>query len=213
MEQRQADGGQSMGLRERKRRATRDAIERAAIALVSERGYDNVTVAQICEASSVSQGTFVATTSRTKDAAIVGIGEYDLDADSVRAAFDRLMPCSMLHATLTLFLEVAGSFDWESDIAAQRIALVSETPSLMQLFLDNAFGFVSDFRNIVEAYFEANPSLRTCSDVLSSAEESYIVVSEALEAAKFALYRVADDPASGLPSADEVEAVIRRIVG
>ncbi len=65
--------------------------------------------------------------------------------DSVRAAFDRLMPCSMLHATLTLFLEVAGSFDWESDIAAQRIALVSETPSLMQLFLDNAFGFVSDF--------------------------------------------------------------------
>jgi len=38
-------------------------------------------------------------------------------------------------------------------------------------------------------------------------------VSEALEAAKFALYRVADDPASGLPSADEVEAVIRRIVG
>ena len=209
MEQRQADGGQSMGLRERKRRATRDAIERAAIALVSERGYDNVTVAQICELSSVSQGTFF-NYFRTKDAAIVGIGEYDLDADSVRAAFDRLMPCSMLHATLTLFLEVAGSFDWESDIAAQRIALVSETPSLMQLFLDNAF---SDFRTIVEAYFEANPSLRTCSDVLSSAEESYIVVSEALEAAKFALYRVADDPASGLPSADEVGAVIRRIVG
>lgn len=212
MEQRQADGGQSMGLRERKRRATRDAIERAAIALVSERGYDNVTVAQICELSFVSQGTFF-NYFRTKDAAIVGIGEYDLDADSVRTAFDRLMPCSMLHATLTLFLEVAGSFDWESDIAAQRIALVSETPSLMQLFLDNAFGFVSDFRNIVEAYFETNPSLRTCSDVLSSAEESYIVVSEALEAAKFALYRVADDPASGLPSADEVEAVIRRIVG
>ena len=200
------------GLRERKRRETRAAIERAAISLVDELGYDNVTVAMISERAVVSQGTFF-NYFRTKDAAIVGIGEYDLDADSVRTAFDRLMPCSMLHATLTLFLEVAGSFDWESDIAAQRIALVSETPSLMQLFLDNAFGFVSDFRNIVEAYFEANPSLRTCSDVLSSAEESYIVVSEALEAAKFALYRVADDPASGLPSADEVEAVIRRIVG
>ena len=200
------------GLRERKRRETRAAIERAAISLVDELGYDNVTVAMISERAVVSQGTFF-NYFRTKDAAIVGIGEYDLDADSVRTAFDRLMPCSMLHATLTLFLEVAGSFDWESDIAAQRIALVSETPSLMQLFLDNAFGFVSDFRNIVEAYFETNPSLRTCSDVLSSAEESYIVVSEALEAAKFALYRVADDPASGLPSADEVEAVIRRIVG
>lgn len=103
MEQQQADGGQSMGLRERKRRATRDAIERAAIALVSERGYDNVTVAQICELSSVSQGTFF-NYFRTKDAAIVGIGEYDLDADSVRAAMiAAFMPCSMLHATLTLF--------------------------------------------------------------------------------------------------------------
>ncbi|MFR4803659.1 MAG: TetR family transcriptional regulator [Eggerthellaceae bacterium] len=188
-----------------------DAIERAAIALVSERGYDNVTVAQICRRLPCPKARSSTTSARKTRLSWASASTTSMP--TLRAAFDRLMPCSMLHATLTLFLEVAGSFDWESDIAAQRIALVSETPSLMQLFLDNAFGFVSDFRNIVEAYFEANPSLRTCSDVLSSAEESYIVVSEALEAAKFALYRVADDPASGLPSADEVEAVIRRIVG
>lgn len=212
MAQGHSNDGSSMGLRERKRRATRAAIERAAITLVGEKGYDNVTVAHICERADVSQGTFF-NYFPTKDAAIVGIGVYDLDSASVHAAFDRLMPCSMFHATLSLFLEVVASFDWESDIAARRVALVKDTPALMRLFLDNTFGFVSDFRSIVGAYLEANPSACACPDALSVAEEANVVVSEALEAAKFALYRVADDPSAGLPAADEVEAVIRRIVG
>ena len=212
MTQRQTDGERSMGLRERKRRATRAAIERSAIALVGELGYDSVTVALICERADVSQGTFF-NYFPTKDAAIAGLGVHDLDAAQVHAAFDRLMPCSMFHATLSLFLEVVGSFDWESDIAAQRVALVKDTPALMRLFLDNTFGFVSDFREIVGTYLEAHPSARACPATLSVTEEANIVVSEALEAAKFALYRVADDPASGLPEADDVEAVIRRIVG
>lgn len=212
MTQRQTDGERSMGLRERKRRATRAAIERSAIALVGELGYDSVTVALICERADVSQGTFF-NYFPTKDAAIAGLGVHDLDAAQVHAAFDRLMPCSMFHATLSLFLEVVGSFDWESDIAAQRIALVKDTPALMRLFLDNTFGFVSDFREIVGTYLEAHPSARACPAILSVTEEANIVVAEALEAAKFALYRVSDDPASGLPEADDVEAVIRRIVG
>lgn len=212
MARRQVDGERSMGLRERKRRATRAAIEHAAIALVGELGYDSVTVALICERADVSQGTFF-NYFPTKDAAIAGLGVYDLDATQVRAAFDRLMPCSMFHAVLSLFLEVVGSFDWESDVAAQRAVLIKETPALMRLFLDNTFGFVSDFREIVGAYLEANPSARACPATLSVTEEANIVVSEALEAAKFALYRVADDPASGLPQASDVEAVIRGIVG
>ena len=61
------------GLRERKRRETRAAIERAAISLVDELGYDNVTVAMISERAVVSQGTFF-NYFPTKDAAIVGLG-------------------------------------------------------------------------------------------------------------------------------------------
>lgn len=212
MAQRQTDDGRPLGLRERKRRATRAAIERAAITLVDERGYDAVTVADMCQRADVSQGTFF-NYFPTKDAAIVGIGVYDLDPSEVHAAFDRLMPCSVYHATLALFLEVVGSFDWESDIAALRVALVKDTPALMRLFLDNTFGFVSDFRSIVAAYLEANPQARACADCMSEAEEANAVVSQALEAAKLALYRVADDPAAGLPTADDVEAMIRRIVG
>lgn len=204
-------GHPPLGLRERKRRATRAVIERAAISLVNEHGYESVTVAQICTRAEVSQGTFF-NYFHTKDAAIVGIGLSELDESAVHAAFDGRMPDSMFHATLTLFLQVVSSFDWTSDIAVLRASLVKDTPALMRIFLDNTFEFVSGFRGMVATYLEAHPERRTCADVLSASEEASMVVSEALEAAKFALSRVADNPAEGLPSADAITDVIRRIV-
>lgn len=203
---------QPMGLRERKRRATRAAIERAAITLVDERGYDNVTVAHICERADVSQGTFF-NYFPTKDAAIVGLGPLDLDVEAVHAAYDRLAPATPYHATLSLFLSVVRELDWTSDIAAMRGRLVAQTPVLMRLFLDGTFSFVADFRGMLAAYLEAHPERRTCTDELTADEEASLVVSEALEAAKFALARATADPERGLPDADEVEAIVRRIVG
>ncbi len=212
MTKREAAGEPLEGLRERKRRATRAAIERAAIALVQEHGYDNVTVARICERADISQGTFF-NYFPTKDAAIVGIGVYDLDPEAVFAAYDRLSADTMYCATLALFLQVVDSFDWESDIAGQRVDLVSGTPSLMRLFLDNTFGFVSDFREIVASYLRAHPERRACSDDLTADEEANVVVSEALEAAKFALSRMSGRKGASRSSADEAVSVIRRIVG
>lgn len=46
------------GLRERKKRATQDAIERAAVELALEHGYAHVTVEMICEVAVISQRTF-----------------------------------------------------------------------------------------------------------------------------------------------------------
>lgn len=60
------------GLRERKRRATRDAIERNAIDLVIEHGYDAVTVDMICDAAMISQRTFF-NYAGSKERAVLGI--------------------------------------------------------------------------------------------------------------------------------------------
>ena len=199
-------------LRERKRRETRAAIERSAITLVDELGYENVTVAMIAERAVVSQGTFF-NYFPTKDAAIVGLGPLDLDPQAVHAAYDRLAPAAPYHATLSLFLEVVRELDWTSDIAAMRGRLVAQTPVLMRLFLDGTFAFVADFRSMLASYLEGHPDRRTCSDELTAAEEASLVVSEALEAAKFALARATKDLERGLPEADEVEAIVRKIVG
>ncbi|WP_159499680.1 TetR/AcrR family transcriptional regulator [Microbacterium sp. 18062] len=53
-----SDTVQPGGLRERKRAATRAAIEQAGLTLVVEHGYEHVTVDMICEAAMVSPRTF-----------------------------------------------------------------------------------------------------------------------------------------------------------
>lgn len=53
-----ADEEAPVGLRERKKRETRDALSWAVIRLSAERGWDNVTVADVAAAANVSERTF-----------------------------------------------------------------------------------------------------------------------------------------------------------
>ncbi|WP_139651461.1 TetR/AcrR family transcriptional regulator [Raoultibacter phocaeensis] len=202
----------SEGLRERKRRQTREAIERAAITLVGERGYAAVTVDDICARVGISQGTFF-NYFPTKDAAIVGMGIFSLNDEAVFVALDRYMPATLFHAVLSLFLDIVRGFDWEGDIAKLRIELVKETPELMKLFLNNSFEYVDAFRASVAAYLAQHDELRACTDTLDAADEASAVVSHALEAAKFALYQATKRQGSALMSASEVEAVLRSLLG
>lgn len=64
-------------------RATADAIERAAIGLVLDRGYDNVTVDLICGRAGVSQRTFF-NHFPTKDDAMLGRDHPTIDERAAR---------------------------------------------------------------------------------------------------------------------------------
>jgi AcrR family transcriptional regulator len=74
----------SSSLREKKREMLYSAIEHAAVALVLEHGYQNVTVDMICEASMASQRTFF-NYFGSKEAVILGPPPPDPDPAIVSA--------------------------------------------------------------------------------------------------------------------------------
>lgn len=73
------------GLRELKRRRTRRSIEEAATALVAERGFEAVTVEDICATAEISRRTFF-NYMPSKDEAVLGTPPLLLDDES-REAF------------------------------------------------------------------------------------------------------------------------------
>ncbi len=74
----------SHGLRERKREATRQRVEKVAIELALEHGLEHVTVDQICEASEISARTFF-NYFGSKENAVIGIGSKAPSEASVQA--------------------------------------------------------------------------------------------------------------------------------
>jgi len=81
----QRQEGPSVGLRERKKRARREALIDAAHRLVDERGLDAVTVEAICEEAGVSPRTFF-NYFESKDDAVLGHTPWPVRED-VRAVF------------------------------------------------------------------------------------------------------------------------------
>ncbi|MEU5267093.1 TetR family transcriptional regulator [Streptomyces hygroscopicus] len=71
------------GLRERKKQRTRDAISDAAIALFVERGFNEVSVAQIAEAAEVSKRTLFAYFPTKEDLVVHRMADHETESARV----------------------------------------------------------------------------------------------------------------------------------
>ena len=117
------------GLRERKRRATQDAIERGAIDLALEHGYDNVTVEMICEVAMISQRTFFNYVG-SKERAVLGI-HTPLPGDELRKAYIAGRGGSPLEGLLDIiaasFAELGGG---DPTLFGRRRIIMQRNPEL-----------------------------------------------------------------------------------
>ena len=94
-----------LGLRDRKKAATRRALAEVALRLFAERGFDSVTVADVAAEAGVSTKTAF-NYFATKEDLVLGDGE-SLDADALRAIAERAAGTSVLDAVRAHTLETS----------------------------------------------------------------------------------------------------------
>ncbi|MFC5825298.1 TetR/AcrR family transcriptional regulator [Nonomuraea insulae] len=121
------------GLRERKRARTHAAISEAAIALFLERGFDEVSVAQVAEAAEVSKRTLFAYFAAKEDLVVHRFADHESEAARVVRA--RPPDAEPLAALRDHFLDglrrrdpITGLNDVPEILALTRMLL--ETPAL-----------------------------------------------------------------------------------
>ncbi|MCC3265839.1 TetR/AcrR family transcriptional regulator [Arthrobacter gengyunqii] len=118
----------SGGLRARKRAAARSEIERTAVAMVLERGYDNVTVDMICTACMVSQRTFF-NYFGSKEGVFLGPPPAEMRAAVAREFLaDHGTPVVQSLAAAVVSALVAGQPD--PDLAGRRMKAIMASPDL-----------------------------------------------------------------------------------
>jgi len=124
-------GGVPQGLRERKKRATRDAIAATARRLFAERGFDAVTVAEIATAADVSEKTVFNHFAAKEDLVFAG-GEArlaQLHADIAQRAPGTSV-LDVFRANSEAMLDVVAAGESEDSLVVPRI--VRDSPALQE---------------------------------------------------------------------------------
>jgi AcrR family transcriptional regulator len=111
----------SEGLRERKKRKTQQALQAAAIRLMSENGFANTTIEQIAEGAEVSPRTFFRYFP-TKEAVLLTDLQDELVADYLAQAPADLPIIDTYEAALAAALNSLTSDEWAVEQSRMRLA-------------------------------------------------------------------------------------------
>ncbi|MDR7188440.1 AcrR family transcriptional regulator [Microbacterium sp. BE35] len=122
------------------------AIERAAIDLVIEHGYDSVTVDMICARAHVSQRTFF-NHFRTKDAAVIGAGPPSIDERAAREFIVSSGP--LLIGAAELIRIDPGAMAADPELLARRIRAVGTSSALMARQMERLAGLEQELAEII----------------------------------------------------------------
>ena len=143
------------GLRERKRLATRRAIQRAVLTLSCDRGIEKVTVEDISRLADVSPRTFFNYFS-SKDAALVG-DELDLASEEQIEAFVLAGPDGDILAQLAALLsDSLRNTEGDREIHQLRRQVMKENPYLFGMRMATLRNFEGRLQEIITRRFVAD---------------------------------------------------------
>ena len=115
-----------LGLRERKKIKLRRSVQREALRLFAEQGYDDTTVEQIADAADVSTSTFYRYFPTKED--VVLDDDYDPIVEHIIGGRDDGEP--LVTTVRTAIAAVAAAVEVDRDAALARLRLIASVPAL-----------------------------------------------------------------------------------
>ncbi|MGP5253736.1 TetR/AcrR family transcriptional regulator [Brachybacterium sp. JB7] len=136
-----------LGLRETKKRQTRIAMHRAAVELVAEHGFTQVTVEMIARKAGVSTRTFF-NHWVTKDAAVLGVvpGEAVQLSQQLRAQLEVASPRDALRAVLR---DVLAGIPADPELRELKKLVMTKEPHLHTISSGNLFEVQSELVEVL----------------------------------------------------------------
>ena len=144
-----------LGLRELKKQRTYEELRRVALALFAARGFDHVTIEDICAEAEVSKTTFYRYFDSKEDV-LLGSAHEKLD-EMAAALTQRPASESAIVAVRNAFLEVAAEYQSQRE---QRLAvnqIVRTTPSLAARNLEQQ----TAWENLLREFFADRDGVTT----------------------------------------------------
>lgn len=146
-----------VGLRERKRAATRAAITAVARSLTAERGLNGYTVEEVCERTGISRRTFF-NYFPTKEDAIIGHVDDDFPAEVVSrfieggagSAPGTVSP-TLLEDLVQLSLDLSEHMNATEEETRQLIGVIQKEPQLMLRIIGASEQREADFARLLSA--------------------------------------------------------------
>lgn len=163
------------GLRERKKRATMNAIESTAVRLALEKGHAQVTVPEICEGADISRSTFF-NYMPNREAAIFGRPLEMVPFEQAWALMEEHAPQSLLRALYEVALASVGGAEVNTEVAAGRQRLGMEQPDCAAQMIAPFVTLSTALTGLLYVWLDADPERRHLPEA-SVLRESVLTVS------------------------------------
>ncbi len=152
------------GLRERKRLATRRAIEFAALGLVAEKGLDRVTIDEISRVADISPRTFF-NYFPSKESALVGDAPELPPADAVDA-YIHASDGTVFDGLGALLANATEGESHDTELLLLRRGLLKEYPQLFGMRMTAMRAFEEQLREVIAKRLVADDPTLASSDAL-----------------------------------------------